>query len=277
MNPFDESYKRFVLELLANGTQRDSRAGPTIQTFGSCLKVSVEHTFPILTTRKIHYMGVFGELAAFLQGATTVKQFEDQGCNYWSHNAAEWEPNHYELPENHVVGRIYGAQWRNWQGSEAVQGYDQLHQLIKGLKANPYGRRHLLTTYNPAELRMMCLPPCHLLAQFNVREDGLLDCIVYMRSVDVCLGLPSDIVLYAALLVLVANEVDLYPGDLVFMMGDTHMYLNHGEGLLKQLGREALQLPTYRLKETTSIFSFKPTDLELIDYISHPSVSYKLN
>jgi thymidylate synthase len=215
--------------------------------------------------------GVWGELAAFLKGATYLSEFKKLGCNYWDANAKAWPPNAGVPPEEMRVGKVYGSQWRSFNG------IDQLEALVDGLHTDPTGRRHLLTTYNPAELHMGCLPPCHLMAQFNVTPDHCLDCCVYMRSVDLCLGLPSDVILYATLVELLCNEPSFAPGKLVFMFGDTHIYENHVDNWLFQQRRRTHPLPFLRLEPGLSVFNFNNTGITLNGYEHNDAIPYNFN
>jgi thymidylate synthase len=267
------AYLRLASQVLGYGYLKPSRVGNTYSQPGlSMQSMLVSHEFPILTTRKVFIKGIIGELAAFLDGADWLHQFKAHGCNYWDHNAAQWKRNIGQPPEEHYLGRIYGVQWRDW----GRHGMDQLAALVHGIKSDKYGRRHILTTWNPEELDEMCLPPCHLLAQFYVR-DNTLDCIVYMRSVDIALGLPSDLVLYGALLMLVAKEVDMAPGRVYMQFGDAHIYEAHVAQLKTQLARPTrLVGATARLREDASLFNFKPEQFILEDYNPMEAISYVL-
>ena len=170
------------------------------------------------------------------------------------------------------VGKIYGYQWRSW-----ADNVDQLQILLEGLKTNPTSRRHLLTTYDPAVLDDMCLPPCHVLTQFHVTNVGYLDCAVTMRSVDLCLGLPSDVVLYAALTILIAAEVGLRPGTITFMMGNTHVYTNHIATWHDQRIKPICSAPSYSLKQPIAVEAFMPTDISIHDYHHSGKMSYAFN
>lgn len=265
MTILDHAYQSLADNILRHGYKRPSRVGNTISLPGLSLSTAlVAVEFPILTTRKIHPRGVIGELAAFLQGATKLQQFKDFGCPYWDHNAGQWAPNKGLSPDDQIVGKIYGAQWRSWGST----GLDQLQVLIDGIKTDTHGRRHILTTWNPEELDKGCLPPCHLLAQFYVHDD-VLDCVVYMRSVDVALGLPSDLVLYGALLMLVASEVDMVPGRLHFQFGDAHIYEAHIDGMREQLSRRGSEhFPRGALHKDAKLFHFDPAQFTISNY--HP-------
>lgn len=271
MSRFEADYMNLVDRVLNKGVDRQTRAGPTKSIFGTTLTISCmeDGLFPILTTRKMHPEGVWGELAAFVRGATALRDFKHFGCNYWDANAAAWDMNEGRRVMDMSVGPIYGKQWRDFFG------VDQLKELVHGLKSDPYSRRHVLTTLNPAEEG--CLPPCHLIAQFNVTTTGWLECIVYMRSVDLILGLPSDIVLYATLLALVAKEINKDPGYLIFMMGDTHVYNNHIEGWKVQRAHTPQDLPEYELLETTTVLDFSPLDIVLHNYKHQGKITYEFN
>ena len=277
MSKFEQEYVALVSTVLAHGERRPSRAGDTIGIFSAGLQTSCleDGEFPILTQRKIFPTGVLGELAAFLRGTTDLQTFKDFGCNYWDANAVAWDCNAGRPIEQQEVGRIYGAQWRTWTGDRGV--VDQVERLVRDLQQNPYSRRHLLTAYNPAELDAGCLPPCHLLAQFNVRTSKHLDCIVTMRSVDLCLGLPSDIILYATLMLVLCNETGYAPGKLTFMLGDTHVYANHAAQFQVHAQRPMHALPTFKLKASATIDNFMPEDLQLVNYQHSGVLSYEFN
>ena len=277
MSKFEQEYVALVSTVLAHGERRPSRAGDTIGIFSAGLQTSCleDGEFPILTQRKIFPTGVLGELAAFLRGTTDLQTFKDFGCNYWDANAVAWDCNAGRPIEQQEVGRIYGAQWRTWTGDRGV--VDQVERLVRDLQYHPYSRRHLLTTYNPAELDEGCLPPCHLLAQFNVRTSKHLDCIVTMRSVDLCLGLPSDIILYATLMLLLCNETGCIPGKLTFMLGDTHVYANHVSQFQAHTQRQMYRLPAFELNESAKLDTFRTEDMRLINYQHSGVLSYELN
>lgn len=277
MSKFEQAYLNLVSEVITRGEHRPSRAGFTVGVFGATFQTDCLERgyFPILTQRKIFPAGILGELEAFLKGAEDLQTFKDAGCNYWDANAAEWAPNKHVPVLLQQVGRIYGAQWRNWTGPQGT--VDQIAKLVEGLKADPYSRRHLLTTYNPAELTEGCLPPCHVLAQFNVRTTKQLDCIVTMRSVDLCLGLPSDIILYAVLMLVLCNETGCTPGKLTFMLGDTHVYRNHIDQFQEHANRPMHELPRFTLDPKATTANFRAGDLTLSNYVHAGVLPYAFN
>lgn len=274
MTILDRRYAQLADEVLRLGVKRPSRVGETISLPGLSLTTPpVFIEFPIITTRKVFPRGIVGELAAFLQGADMLEEFKEFGCNYWTHNASQWERNKGKPEAEWEVGKVYGNKWRHW----GPTNFDQLTALIDGMKCDPYGRRHLLTTWDPADLHNGCLPPCHLLAQFYI-AGTTIDCIVTMRSVDIALGLPSDLVLYGVLLMLVAKELDLVPGRLHFHFGDAHIYCAHLDGMWEQLMRSQTTdlAPKGRLLKGANLFEFKPSQFELYDYIPMEAINYEL-
>lgn len=253
-----KQYKELIDNILSFGESKLDRTGAgTKSLFGTQLKFNLYQGFPLVTIREINWRAAFGELAGFLTGATTSQEFRDFGCNYWNSFGED-------------LGPIYGAQWRDFNG------VDQLDDLMTGLSMTPYSRRHVLSTWNPADLSKMVLPPCHIIAQFNVVGKAL-DCIVYMRSVDVMLGLPYDITIYALLTHLIAYELGLNPRELTFFMGDTHIYNNHIAGAYYLMSLEPQDLPSLQLSPEASVFGFDPKDANVVFYMPHPKYNFELN
>jgi thymidylate synthase len=176
------------------------------------------------------------------------------------------------------LGRVYGVQWRKWRkplvrvNKVVLQNHDQLIELINGIKEDPYSRRHIITAWNPGELDLMALPPCHMMAQFYV-NNGKLSCQMYQRSADMFLGVPFNIASYALFTHMIAQVCNLEVGDLIITIGDAHIYSNHIEQVKEQLKRKPLPLPTLELnKDIEVITDFEMTDIELTNYKSHDAI-----
>ena len=260
-NKFEQGYKNLISATLS-GEVIDSRAGATREVFGASWYYDRRQGFPLMTARKIFLRGIMGELSAFLKGATTLKEFEDEGCPYWK----DWADSHG------YMGQIYGAQWRNWMGH-----FDQLKTVVNNLVANPQSRRHIVSAWNPIDLPEMALPPCHYAMQFNVSGDGEhLDIMVHMRSLDIMVGFPSDVALYAVLQTLVANETGLRPRMLVFSIGSCHLYEAHLEQALEYLSRPTYGACTLLMPKLMGIDSFDPGEVRLADYKHGEPMSLEL-
>lgn len=276
---YELDYLHLIQQVAHRGTRRPSRVGDTISKFGEQLRIAcLQHDeFPLLTTRKLFYKPVFGELAAFLDGATSVSQFEYYGCNYWGPNARTWQDD-LRNPQRNQVGRVYGAQWRDWlpPGYAIEPAIDQISLLLEGLKENPYGRRHVVTAWNPGELTSMCLPPCHIMFQCYVGGDDTLSMQIYMRSVDLCLGLPADVILYSALLLVLCEETGRRPGDLLFTFGDAHIYVGHLETMEQQCSRMIREPPTFEIAHEVTVDTFGPDSIIINDYNPQEALKYEL-
>ena len=253
---------RLVLE---EGQPRADRTGTgTLSIFGAQARYDLRPSgpgFPLLTTKKLHIKSIIYELLWFLRGDTNVKYLNEHGVTIWD----EW------ADEKGNLGRVYGAQWRDWRGGNGVR-VDQIDSLIAQIKKNPSSRRLIVTAWNPAEIEQMALPPCHVLFQLYV-QDGELSCQLYQRSCDLFLGVPFNIASYALLTMMIAQVVDLTPGDFVHTFGDLHLYQNHLDQAREQLTRECRPLPRMRVNPAVkNIHDFKFEDFELVDYNPHPSI-----
>ena len=170
------------------------------------------------------------------------------------------------------LGRVYGAQWRSWQGPNQTT-VDQIKEVIHQIKTNPNSRRLLVNAWNPAEVDNMALPPCHCLFQFYV-ADGKLSCQLYQRSADIFLGVPFNIASYALLTHLIAHECDLEVGEFIHTLGDAHIYANHMDQITLQLSRgPKAPFPTLSINdEKKSIFDFDVEDISITNYVHHPAI-----
>jgi thymidylate synthase len=269
-----KQYHELLEDILNNGEVKDDRTGVgTISVFGRQLRFDLSKGFPAITTKKLAWKSVVSELLWFIEGSGDERRLAEilygsrdpERSTIWTGNAqaAYWTP---KAKYDGDLGRVYGVQWRDWHG------VDQLANLIEGIKADPNGRRHILTAWNVAELDKMALPPCHVLAQFYV-SNGKLSCHMYQRSVDVFLGLPFNIASYALLTHMIAQVCDLKVGELIISTGDTHIYSNHVEQVKEQLSREEYPLPLLFLTpEIKNIDKFSMDAILLFDYQSHGTI-----
>ncbi|GEA81798.1 thymidylate synthase [Cellulomonas uda] len=253
-----EDLLRLVLE---TGTPKSDRTGTgTRSVFGHQMRFDLSAGFPLVTTKRVHLRSVVLELLWFLRGDSNVRWLQERGVKIWD----EWADADGEL------GPVYGVQWRSWPTPDGGH-VDQVAQLVENLRADPDSRRHVVSAWNVAELGRMALMPCHALFQFYV-ADGRLSCQLYQRSADLFLGVPFNIASYALLTHMVAQQVDLEVGDLVWTGGDCHVYDNHVEQVREQLTREPYPSPTLRLRKAASIFDYAYEDVEVVGYQHHPTI-----
>jgi thymidylate synthase len=285
MNNWELDYINLVSDVIKYGVPHETRVGMAHAALGTGLSIKVaDGEFPLLTTRKLFYKPVFGELTGFLMGSAHNFDFTSNGCNYWTPNARAWAEKVYGerakdiADEDLPVGHIYGYQWRRWAVKPGL-GFDQLAEAQRLIKKEPNSRRIMVTAWEPADLHNMCLPPCHTHFQYHVLGDKL-HCSVYMRSVDLCLGLPADITLYYALLILMAKDCDILPGTLHFHFGNAHVYADHIVPFLEQQPRVIKAPPVYWLQAIEHgeryIDDFKPDLLKITEYEPADAIKYEL-
>jgi thymidylate synthase len=250
---------RLVLE---HGQPRSDRTGTgTLSIFGTQARFDLRQSFPLLTTKKLHLKSIIHELLWFLRGETNVRYLKEHGVTIWD----EW------ADEEGNLGRVYGAQWRDWRGQNGVR-VDQIHNVISQIRTNPCSRRLIVSAWNPPEIETMALPPCHVLFQFYVQGNEL-SCQLYQRSADLFLGVPFNIASYSLLTIMVAQVTNLRPGDFVHTFGDLHLYRNHLEQAHEQLTRDCRPLPRMKLNSTVKeIGDFTFEDFQLVGYDPHPSI-----
>ena len=251
--------------MLEEGQPRADRTGTgTLSIFGAQARFDLRPNgpgFPLLTTKKLHIKSIIYELLWFLRGDTNVRYLKEHGVTIWD----EWADAKGEL------GRVYGAQWRDWRGENGVR-VDQIDKLIAQIKENPNSRRLIVSAWNPADIEGMALPPCHCLFQFNV-ANGALSCQLYQRSADVFLGVPFNIGSYALLTMAVAHVTGLEAGTFIHTLGDAHLYLNHLEQARLQLTRQPRPLPTLRINPAAKdLFALRYEDFVLEGYEPHPHI-----
>jgi thymidylate synthase len=300
----EKQYLTALRDVLLTGTRRDDRTSVgTISRFGMQQRYDLSQGFPAVTTKKLAWKSVVGELLWMIEGSGDERRLAEI-----THGTAEgtvtiWTPNALAPYWKHKakfegdLGRVYGVQWRHWRTTKDVRAgsfkddfgnyysvhggrqeieVDQLKSLIEGIKADPYGRRHILTAWNPGELDAMALPPCHCFAQFYV-ADGRLSCQMYQRSCDMFLGVPFNVASYSLLTAMIAQVCGLKVGEFVHVLGDAHIYLDHVEQVNEQLTREPFPAPQLYLNpEITDITKFTMADIRLENYQSHDAIKAKM-
>ncbi|MGO9174153.1 MAG: thymidylate synthase [Rhodomicrobium sp.] len=257
-----QTYLDLLRSVREQGVERGDRTGTgTLSVFGRQLRFDLGQGFPLLTTKKLHLKSIVHELLWFLSGDTNIGYLKAHGVSIWD----EW------ADEAGNLGPVYGAQWRSWPARDGGT-IDQIADVERALKTDPYSRRHIVSAWNPVDLPRMALAPCHCLFQFYVAE-GRLSCQLYQRSADVFLGVPFNVASYALLTMMMAQVTNLEPGEFVHTFGDVHLYLNHIEQADEQLKREPGVLPKMSLNPAVrSIFDFAYGDFTLTGYKPQPAI-----
>ena len=272
------NYLELCKRILETGTLSEDRTGVgTLSLFGEQLRFDLRNGFPAITTKKLAWRSVVAELIWFIEGSCDERRLaeiqfgtRDQSKKtIWTANATA----DYWLPKARFdgdLGRVYGVQWRHWK-APFNQTTDQLEELIKGLKNDPNSRRHIISAWNPGELHLMALPPCHAFMQFYLRNNTL-SCQMYQRSADVFLGVPFNIASYALLTHLVAGEIGADVGELILTFGDVHIYKNHVDAVEEQLTRKPYDFPSLDITNVNSLYSVIVDNCKLVNYQSHATI-----
>lgn len=279
-------YLDLLKKICDEGEIRMDRTGTgTKSIFGVHMEFDLREGFPLITTKRTWFDGIKKELLFFLSGKTDTKILEDQGVKIWTGNTTKDFLSKRNLSwREGDMGPGYSHQWRHagakYTGCDSDYkntGVDQIKLVIDGIKNDPFGRRHIVNSWNVEQLNEMALPPCHCLFQFNVgSENGkqkYLDCSMYQRSADMFLGVPFNIASYALLMVIIGNITGLVPRKFIHNIGDAHIYLNHTEQVQEQISRTPLPFCNVILKrDINDVDDIKLDDIELQDYVSWPTI-----
>lgn len=276
-----KNYLELLQDILDNGEEKQDRTGiGTKAVFGRSLRWDLSEGFPMLTTRRVPFRIAFEETMMFLRGITDTTVLEEKNIKIWKGNTTREFLDQRGLQHLPVgsLGTGYSHQWRNFGGTVGP-GVDQIVELVEGIKRDPFGRRHIITAWNPQELNGTPLPPCHILNQYQVTESGRLNSSFIMRSNDVPFGLPFNIMGYAFLNVAFAKLLGYEPGELVYFGNDVHIYLNQIEMVKEQLTRKPRPLPQLyvdrEIATLDDLLDLQYSDIRIEGYDPHPDLKNK--
>ena len=288
----EHQYLDLLAQVLNHGDERLDRTGVgTRSIFGAMVRFDLsDGTAPILTTKRVYWKTAVKEMLWFLTGGTNIKPLLREKVRIWTdwpldkfrrttgQNISQEEFEQRILDDDDFaaqwgdLGPVYGKQWRRWLGSDGRE-HDQIANLILALREKPTSRRMLFHGWNVAELDKMALPPCHMVYQYHVTSTGRLNCLLFQRSVDLLLGAAFNYVGATALQLMLAQQAGLNPGELVWVGGDVHLYLNHLDQAREQLTREPRPFPKIRLtRHASSIDDYRIDDFKVDDYLPHPPI-----
>jgi thymidylate synthase len=248
-----------------------------MSVFGYQMRFNLQDGFPAVTTKRLAWKSVVGELLWFLEGSTDERRLAEitfekprndlvDKTTIWTANADAQGKDLGYINTTHTkhLGPVYGSQWRRFNGD----GVDQIEWLISEIKTNPDSRRLILSAWNPNQISQMALPPCHTLAQFRVMN-GRLSCQLYQRSADMFLGVPFNIASYSLLTHMLAQICELEVGEFVWTGGDCHIYMNHLEQVNEQVMRTPQDCPHLLMpafNDIDELLITVPSDYKLINY-----------
>ena len=257
-----KAYLDLMRHVREHGHRKEDRTGTgTLSVFGHQMRFNLADGFPAVTTKKLHSRSIIHELLWFLSGDTNIGYLQENNVRIWN----EW------ADENGDLGPVYGYQWRSWPTPDGDH-VDQISRVMEQLRTSPDSRRMIVSAWNVGQLDQMALAPCHAFFQFYV-ANGRLSCQLYQRSADIFLGLPFNIASYSILVHMMAQQLDLAPGDFIWTGGDCHLYLNHLDQADEQLSRSPRALPRLHIKrKPDSLFDYRFEDFEILDYDPHPHI-----
>ena len=285
----EKQYLRLISDIVSEGTLEKGRNGNTYAVFGSSMHFSLkDNKIPILTTKKVAWKTCLRELLWIMKGQTSNEKLLEKNVKIWSANASRsfLDSRGLEHLQENDLGPVYGHQWRhfnakytNCDDDYTNKGVDQLQYIIDNLK-NPEtrnSRRLVMSAWNPCQLNEMALPPCHVLAQFNVCGGNKLSCALYQRSGDVGLGVPFNIASYSFLTHILAKHCDLEADQFIYNLGNAHIYDDHVESLREQCQRECFEFPTIKInKKHDNINDYEENDIEIHNYLCHNTLKMKM-
>ncbi len=285
----EQQYLDLIKTILEKGTMEKGRNGNTLTTFGASMRFDLKNgKIPIFTTKKMAWRPCFEELFWFIRGSTNNEELIHKNVHIWSSNASREFLNSRGLNDYHEndLGPIYGFQWRHFNAQYSGRfpnyenrGIDQLQRIIDDLK-NPEtrsSRRHILTAWNPCQIDQMALPPCHVMAQFHVREGKYLSCALFQRSGDIGLGIPFNVASYSLFTHILAVHCGLVADEFVHFIGNAHIYEEHIEVLKEQIPLEPFEFPTIEVSKRDNINDYCLDDIKWTsEYKHHKSLKMKM-
>ena len=284
----ESNYLNILQNLIYIGDSRQTRNGITYSTFGKTIEYDISEKFPLLTTKKVFFRGIIEELLFFITGKTDTKLLEEKGINIWKGNTSTEFLKSVSLPyKEGDMGPMYGFNWlhfnANYTGCDADytnQGFNQLEQVIRLLKEDPYSRRIIMTSYNPSIASQGVLYPCHGISiQFYVRDYNdkkFISCSMYQRSADIACGVPYNIASYAALVYIICSHLgDEYrPDRLIMNFGDIHLYEEHINEALIQIKRIPKEFPSLSIKKFENLADLTYEHFVLENYECYEPIKY---
>jgi dihydrofolate reductase/thymidylate synthase len=283
----ESKYLDLIQEIVKSGNQRIDRTSVgTLSLFGKSVRFNIEHSIPLMTSKRVSFKNILEELLWFCRGETDSNILKDKGVNIWNGNSSREfldsrNLNHYKEGE---CGPIYGHQWRRFgqRHGESGPGVDQLAYVENLLKNDPYSRRIVLSAWNPQDLDKMALLPCHMQVQWYVEDRDskkFLNCMFTMRSSDFALAGCYNIVSYSILTYILAKRNNMFPGEIVYSAGDCHIYSNHLDAINEQMKRNFRPFPCLNIDESIKHKKWEEmeaSDFELVGYFPNSSIKMKM-
>lgn len=266
-----QAYQDLLQQVLDEGEEHADRTGiGTLSLFGARFFHDMKngYYFPLLTTKQVYWKTALRELLWFLSGSNDIRDLWKNQVKIWDGNyySESWQNNPFY--EQYKVGVNYGILWRNFHG------VDQLVELEKNIRKDPFSRRHMVTLWDPASLHKTALPPCPMLFHFKVNKNYEMDMIMTQRSCDAFLGVPFNIAECGFLMLMLAGTCGLYARNLIIEFHDFHIYNNHIDAVKEQLSRTPFVVPQVIVDQdqARSLTEWRIDHFQVKDYVYHKKI-----
>lgn len=284
----DEQYKNLIRAVLKDGIKSPSpmvdengKEVAAIDLMGAPVMRFdlLKNGVPVLTEREIKFWKTpIGELLGFINGAQNQETLEEFGCKWWKAWCTPEKCAKRGLETGELGPGSYGAAFAEFPTAEGGS-FNQFAEIIKQMKERPELKAHFISPWIPQYTirnkdfqQKVVVCPCHGWMHFRILENKL-HLVMFQRSCDVLIGCPSNWVQYSALLLAMAEVLDLVPGEFVHMISDAHIYENQLPWVEEILARESRPFPTLKITNPhKSIFDYRADDFELSDYNPHPGI-----
>jgi thymidylate synthase len=279
----DGQYKLLLWEVLKYGKRTGSQQGVDAITLISpnSMRFDLENGFPVITERNIKsfWKQSIGEICGFVNGARTLKELEEFGCYWWKSWGTETKCKKRRLKTGDLGPGSYGAAFYNFPVNDGSGGFNQFKNLVEQIKELPNLRTHFITPWIPqyigrgvGKIQKVVVAPCH--GWIHVRIlDNRLHLHMFQRSADVPVGVPANMIQYAALTMMLAQVTGYKPGEFIHSFSDAHIYVDQVPYVEEMIKRKTKRLPTVHMDENIKdLFRFRKEHFTMCDYKPGPEI-----
>lgn len=276
----DSQYRKLLKLILEKGTKREEtwQGMPDITYFGPPpMRFNLANGAPLITEREISFWpSAIGEIFAFINGARTLAELKKFGCHWWKNWATEEKCAMFGLKKGDLGPGSYGAAFHDFPTPEGPT-FNQFKALVEKIKTRPWERTHIITPWIPqfviSQNRQVVVAPCHGWIHVQI-INGCLNLQMNQRSADFPIGVPSNMIQYAALTMALAQVTGYKPGIFIHSFSDAHIYENQKDHVREMISREPKRLPTMTLNpDIKDIFDFLADHFTISDYHPHPAIT----
>lgn len=288
MKPYDQrtpdlQYKNLLSEILEKGIRSESQAGKSdgsdtgtdcLTLFGAKpMRFDLSNGFPMITERSVKgfWKQAVGEIIGFMNGARTLEELESYGCKFWSAWATPEKCAKRGLEPGDLGPGSYGAAFHDFPTAEG-EPFNQFKNIVEQIAYKPHLKTHFISPWVPqytirgeGKQQKVVVCPCHGWLHIRILNNKLY-LHMFQRSGDVPIGVPSNMIQYGALTMMLAQATGFEPGEYIHTISDAHIYVDQIPKVEEIVKRETKPFPTVTLKNpTTDLFAFRHTDFELGD------------